>query len=408
MLREFEYSIDGVDDFELNIKREHKLNYYITSPTKKSDGLVFVVAGFGNDSSIEYSKKLREYIANEYNLTAVTVIYHCFHSRFSNGATLKFIDEDIELLNFKLSMMNLEEFSGDIGKSLTKLNSKIYKAKSSRAYPIDRVELLTAQIVPKYNEYQNFGVMQAIDHLYVLGDILKRGEIEFNRGNIIAFGSSHGGFIANLISKIAPNTLSAVFDNSSYSYPNLRYICGRELNPKLSEFRVNRPFGFENFALDGFIKSYWTLDKSSPYYLSKGRLAIRSMIEKSHIDSMAEISNSKTQYRFFHSKFDKIATIEDKELAVSNLRDSNFDVELKVIESKSDIDGKFIKSLSHGMELSLKKMFDFFYLTVKKRDESLDFDLSSEIEYRCEEFAYKFKFSSDDFTIKSNCKRVEF
>lgn len=191
----FEKTTTGAEDFELGLKRESPLRYTLTLPdSAEPRGLVFVIPGFGEDSSSEYARKLREFIADQYALASTSVMYHAIQSRPANGGQLGFEDHDIELLTKKLQQYG-SPIANNIAENVNLLDQAITRAKAENRCNIqtlflNQYELLTSSIYPGQGEYQNFGVMQALDHLYVLGDLLQN--VAFDKGNIIAFGSSHG------------------------------------------------------------------------------------------------------------------------------------------------------------------------------------------------------------------------
>lgn len=61
---------------------------------------------------------------------------------------------------------------------------------------------LFASLLPGNNEYQNLGILASLDVLNAISDAVDRYDLDFD--NIIITGSSYGGYIANLVTKIAP------------------------------------------------------------------------------------------------------------------------------------------------------------------------------------------------------------
>lgn len=391
----FEKTTIGTDDFELGMKRKSILRYFLTLPEKKNNkGLAFIIPGFGEDNNSEYSRKLREYISDTYSLVCVTVKYHAIESRPANGGQLGFDYQDIELLKQKLNQYGCH-VANTIQENITILDQAIAKAKTENTCDINSLfmnqyALLTSSIYPGQGEYQNFGIMQALDHLFVLADLLKN--LTFPKENIIAFGSSHGGYIANLMSKIAPNTFSAVLDNSSYAHTPLHYVVGRQLGNY--EFLATAT---SNIAIACFVVSPWRLRVGDQNFFSPDHQKIRSFLFCEDIENMARTGNRKTQYRFFHSQNDMIAKVEDKIKMAELLEKNGFDVQLSIMKEK-DIDGVFVKNLNHGMGLSLKKMFIKLYKTLQPREARTDFDLNSKITYQGFKMDYTFKFNQEQIT----------
>lgn len=395
MANHFVKETKGSDDFELGIQRENSLKYFLTTPDSTSiKGLVFLIPGFGEDNNSEYQKNLREFIADTYDLACVSVMYHAIQSRPANGGQLGFEDNDIELLKIKLQQYGCP-VAATISENLSLLDQAIARAKAAnrinlQTLYLNQYELLTSSIYPGNGEYQNFGVMQALDHLYVLADLMQ--QIEFNKGNIIAFGSSQGGYIANLMAKFAPNTFSAVFDNSSWASAPLSYILGRQLG--VHEFLSIISL---NIAVACFVISPWRLHAEETHFYSEDRKKIRSFLHNDDIASMAQAGTNKTQYRFYHSASDTIARLEEKQKMVELMKKNGFDVQMTVM-GQNDIDGSFVKNLDHGMGLSLKKMFINLYPSIEKKDSQTDFEKKSEIIYTCPTMNYVFRFSSETLT----------
>lgn len=398
MATHFEKTTTGAEDFELGLKRESPLRYTLTLPdSAEPRGLVFVIPGFGEDSSSEYARKLREFIADQYALASTSIMYHAIQSRPANGGQLGFEDHDIELLTKKLQQYG-SPIANNIAENVNLLDQAITRAKAENRCNIqtlflNQYELLTSSIYPGQGEYQNFGVMQALDHLYVLGDLLQN--VTFDKGNIIAFGSSHGGYIANLMAKFAPNSFSAVLDNSSYACAPLPYVVGRQLG--CHEFLATMTL---NIAIACFVVSPWRLHPNEKNFFSDDRQKIRSFLFDDDIKTMATAGGNKTQYRFFHSEQDMIAKVDDKLKMATLLQDNGFDMRISLMGPK-DVDGHFVKNLNHGMDLSLKTMFSKLYETIQPRQPQTDFDLNSEITYKGIDMDYTFKFREKTLTAET-------
>ncbi|WP_457748209.1 DUF2920 family protein [Sulfurimonas sp.] len=345
MVEHKSFSISSCDDFELDIKRKNPLQYEVTYPCDREvRGIVFIIAGFGEDTNSEYMKNLRTYTAENFSVIVVHVLYHCFYSRPNNGAVLEFDDIDIAVLQDIIQFYNID-FS-----DVEHINKESVLNKLSKWNESIRISMT---IIPKGNEYQNFGIMQAIDHFYVLNDLKKRFTSVLEKTTpIICFGSSHGGYIANLMAKLSPDTLDLIVDNSSYAKPPRRFIVGKEIDFTKPEFTMKTG----NLLIHAFTQTYWTTLKSSSYYFSNDRYEIRNLLNKEHIKNMAEKSVKKTKYSFYHSSKDTLALFTDKQEYVEELNRYGFETKLKVFTQESEIDGKFVKTLSHGLGMSIKEL----------------------------------------------------
>jgi len=378
-----EDSIISTNDFELNIARDNKLTYKYSYPENtKLKGFVFIIPGFGADSDNEYGDNLRNYIAKTFGVVAVNVFYHCFYSRPNNGATIIADETDQEALINEIKKHDIDFSDKDqIEEILEKLNTKLV-GNDSKVY-------LPMTIMPKNNEYQNFGILQALDHLNVLCSLEKKGfDFESNYSTTL-LGSSHGAYIAYLCAKLSPNKIDTVIDNSAYVKPNFKYITGKEISHLKPECRM--PYS-DNIIFNCFVKTNWTLNKSLNNYFCDDRYMIRDITNDKHLTIMNKYANNKTKYISYHSASDKIAPIEDKKIFFESLNNLGFDTTLHIIDD-TKVDGKFIKNLKHGMDMSLKVLANReLPLAIEVRNKKTP---QETITYDCDSLRYKFDFSQD-------------
>lgn len=189
---------------------------------------------------------------------------------------------------------------------------------------------------------------------------------------------------------MAPCTLNAVFDNSSWAIPNPKFIIGRELG--YAECHTDH---LPNVVLEYNVLSPWSLLPFMPNGFNNDRQMIRSFPEN-HLDKMAQAGNNKTIYRFVHAKNDDIANAEHKLSLVNKMSERGFNVEIKVYSEK-DIDGKYIKTVAHGMNLSMRTFFSTYFAQTRNQiqnDQIIDTDFEHDIEYRCETKTYTISFSN--------------
>jgi hypothetical protein len=74
----------------------------------------------------------------------------------------------------------------------------------------------------------------------------------------------------------------------------------------------------------------------------------------------------------------------------------------------TDVDGRIFKSLSHGMDASLRGLFDLVVKSDKKHNlfkgaEENDFSLNSEYQFVCSDKIYTFNFN-EDYTLAVKLK----
>lgn len=348
-------SIHSCHDFELGIERKTALEFlysYQKGVTPK--GLVFIIAGFGADSSPSYLQRLCEYTAQKFGVLCVSVFYHCFYSRYHNGATLYPDAQEAATLKKHLDEHGIAYNAVNPMSSLLLLDASISKDKAAGITPDETKLIVTFTSFPKNDEYQNFGIMQALDHLNVL-NYIKRNLPELQNSPVALVGSSHGAYIANLCAKIAPSSIDLVIDNSSYAKPQYKFFLGREFDPRDPEY-FNRS-SFNNIVLYFFTKTYWTLDSDSPHFFSNAHYRMRDLTDDEHMRELAKLAK-KPRYISYHAKLDLIAPHKDKELFYGRLKEHGFDATLHTISEESQIDGHFIKHLNHAMDMSIKELIN--------------------------------------------------
>ncbi|MBK1974084.1 DUF2920 family protein, partial [Campylobacter sp. TTU-622] len=181
MLINKSYKINSCDDVELNIKRESKLEYRLTfDDSKDIKAIVFIIGGLGSNTNISFLDFDREYLAKNFDIAVVNVFYHCFCMRKSldekYSAIKVFLPKDVERLK-----QNLENF-GLFVKNIDTQNAPLYannlvehikELKNQNKLDNNYKAIFTSTFIPPNNEYQNYGIMAAIDHINALKDIVK-------------------------------------------------------------------------------------------------------------------------------------------------------------------------------------------------------------------------------------------
>jgi len=375
-------------DPEINLKLRETLDYYITIPTRydksKSYGLVFCITGYGDCAASEYQlNKLRPYISDKYNIITIGVRYHN-DLRTNKQFTIDFN----AICNFYGLDLNYfkNRTSGDLI-----INDLTDFLISRNIFSLDpRISIKTAA----YNQYSSFGFMPAIDHLNVLFDVINKYNID--KQNIIAFGTSYGGYIASLMAKYAPNTFSLVIDNSGFCVAQLQEVFGGQVGgvggsyPKfVNEKRYEIPFT---------TSTLWSLDETSKFYFSDAHKLIRNLLIEGHR------TPSSTVYYCYHSEKDVISPIALKDKMYNILKKYNITYYKRVKEE--DIDGKLFKNSSHGMNASLEKLFDVSIERYKElnqiSDNKTDFDENVIYGFPCLNKLYNFSYTNKGLNVEIN------
>ncbi|EHZ1951465.1 DUF2920 family protein [Campylobacter jejuni] len=395
------FEIDSCDDVELNIKRTSKLEYRISYDDEKEiKAIVFIIGGYGANANIYFLDSYRNYIAKNFDVVAVHVFYHCFCQRRSDvekySAYKYFQEEDIE--NIK-NLLNQFHFSyGEINNdnALFLANSLVKHVENLKMQnKLDHNFKLnfTSTFIPPNGDYQNYGVMAAIDHINALKDLVKRFP-EFADLPKIYGGGSYGGYLSLLIAKIAPWYVDGVIDNSGVCLPFLACILGREMNQ--GEFY----FEGSGYRLYCFVYKYWNRNMNSSYYFGDENYLIRAVLNSSHLQIQSNL-NKNTIFVSYHSIQDMGAPVQNKIELYKCYQELGYDATLHLIKDENDIDGRFVKSLEHGLRMTDKALFrKELPLMLEKLQGRKSFMQENSISYPCGNKVFVFKDLEDKFELE--------
>ena len=413
MLVNERHEISSCDDFELGIKRSSLLEFHLAyDDSKEAKALLVIISGFGEDSDSSYRTHLMQAMAEAYDVACISVDYHCIGNRPQLGAKFGLDDIDRAILIRELAKIGITlpidlKIVDNYDKTcvlLKSLNEEITIRKESGVLSDDFSLDISMTMLPTKNEYQNFGVMQAMDVLNAVLYTKKYiNNAKFEHLPVIMVGSSHGGYLAHMCAKIAPWLVDGVIDNSSYAIFLWKLIgFGKEID-------FARFFGcgtgnlYENLNLYFCDKTYWTLDDKSPYYFSDAREEIRNILNLDHLN--VQSSYKKPIYVSYHCINDtEVASAKDKTELYEALKKLNFDATLHMIKDESEVDGKFIKSLTHGMGMSYKLLLQrelpgVMKKILSKKDKKDEINEKC-IEYKCGDLLYKFSEVSDQIRLE--------
>ncbi|EDP6726678.1 DUF2920 family protein [Campylobacter jejuni] len=397
------FEIDSCDDVELGIKRTSKLEYRISYDDEKDlKAIVFVIGGYGANANIYFLDSYRNYIAKNFDVVTINVFYHCFCQRRSDvekySAYKYFQEEDIE--NIK-NLLNQFHFSyGEINNdnALFLANSLVKHVENLKMQnKLDHNFKLnfTSTFIPPNGDYQNFGIMAAIDHINALKDLVKCFP-KFADLPKIYGGGSYGGYLSLLIAKIAPWYVDGVIDNSGPALPPLQFILGREIDSP--EFVFNS----KDLNLYCFLKTHWTRKENSSYFFNDANYIIRVLLNLKHLQILSDISKN-IIFVTYHSVKDFQAPVKDKIIFYDIFNTLGFDATLNLIKYESQVDGRFIKDLNHGMRISDKALFrKELPLMLEKLQKRKSLMQENSISYPCGNKAFTFKDVGDKFVLKLN------
>ncbi|ECR5370182.1 DUF2920 family protein [Campylobacter coli] len=403
------YEIDSCDDVELDIKRESKLEFKLWYDDEKEiKALVFIIPGLGGDVDENYREHLAEFVAGEFNVAVVSVNYHCIGNRPQTGSS--FFMDDIDKLILKTScealniQVNLDKLNSleELSLTLKEVDHILEEQKNQKLINPNFKLSIHLSLQPTKNEYQNFGIMQAQDLLNVALYLKKNAPFDTMGGGIpvIMIGGSHGGYLAHLAAKIAPWLVDGVLDNSAYAKFLWRVVgFGKEIDfMQYSEFAT---FDFfHHIKTHCSTKTFWTSNSSSPRFFSPARRKIRNLLEEDHL--LKQSKCLKTCFISYHSLYDEYVSLKEKTMFYEELEKLGFDVTLHSITKESQVDGKFIKNLNHGMgipvKLLIKKELPLMLEKIKQNSKK-DYKEKC-ISYPCEDLLYQFSEKDDKMSLK--------
>ncbi|ELM3932637.1 DUF2920 family protein [Campylobacter jejuni] len=395
------FEIDSCDDVELNIKRTSKLEYRISYDDEKDlKAIVFIVGGFGANANISFLDFDREYIAKNFDVVVIHVFYHCFCARQSIDQKYnpKLIpnQDDLERINGILKNINLGHLSvnkDNFEQIIPLIEQKVNKMKQAGLVDESQKIELSCDFIPPNGDYQNYGIMAAIDHINALKDLVKRFP-KFADLPKIYGGGSYGGYLALLIAKIAPWYVDGVIDNSGSALPSPMFILERESGQYdyFEEYPHNK-IGF-------FIKTHWNADVNSKYFFHTENYLIRIIPNLAHLTIQASV-NKNIILVSYHSLKDPFNTAKDKQTLFLAYKELGYDATLHLIKDESEIDGRFIKDLNHGMRITDKALFrKELPLMLEKLQKRKSLMQENSISYPCGNKVFIFKDVGDKFELE--------
>lgn len=383
--------IDGQPDFELGVERTRKVAILAELPeSEKADGLVFLIPGMGGDKDADYSTMLRRYISARYNMVVVSVDGHCNTCRPMRSKEFGDVGIDIDSSSV---IAALGQFVANGNKVDCPLNSHNDVLALLRSDP-KHTYRLRATLTPPDGQYQNFGVLAALDHIAALHHLIDEG-IAFDTGNTVCLGSSHGGYIAHMMHKFAPNTFNGVIDASAYSETVTSFLDGQWGELDLQD---------GNLAYACSTVQRWQFRQpSEPTFFGPDRSLIRDTGYREHMMHVAEQGGRNCQFRMLHSRNDFVSAPALKARQADLLSSLGFDVTFDLI-GEEDVDGKFIKSADHGMGVALNLLFDRYYPTLARRGGKIDRELGTVLRFEGPKMTYTIGYKSGSIHPTARCE----
>jgi pimeloyl-ACP methyl ester carboxylesterase len=358
-------------DIELGAERS-PLAYLTCLPdggVTTATGLILYLGGYGMDARGGYAQSLLPYLANRHNCVAATVEY--FGSAMLPG----------EIVPHPRFFQGLARHYGlqvgvPRGMPMDEVLAKVTEALARHGVtelPHD------CTLYRRSREYNSMGFLPALDGLTLVHHLLM--SFGLDRSRLFLLGTSYGGYIASLMAKLAPRTFRMVVDNSGFS--------------SAEDDRIG-VLGGQTLRLNGIAAQcqsvwHWTFDESAPNYFSEARRAIRDLRHPAHV-----LDNTARTYGY-HAVADTIAPTERK----IQLRDAyrgRVPYELELVDGNR-IDGRLFKTQGHGMNASMRGLFDLSHEKFLRDGGALaddtDFDRRSTYAFPCGREDYVLSYSPE-------------
>lgn len=363
-------------DIELGIARS-RLDYLVCAPSQgvnPDTGLVLFFVGYGMEPCGGYVRSLLSYLADKHNCLAASVDY--FGADLWGARKCRWVPHSEFFVNLKKH--HGIEVTAPKGFDTRLLRERLAELLAARGIKeLDQ----TCLFFGTSSEYHSMGLLPALDGLHVAHRLID--EFSLNKRRLFAFGSSYGGYIANLMAKFAPQTFRMVVDNSGYSSAedDIWNVYGKA--------RWRAPNGVKMCTL---MVVAFSDDPATVNYFSPAYKEIRSLLNRDHVfDSAARLYG-------YHAVGDAIAPTE-KKLRLREVYAGKIPYELEIID-ESKVDGEIFKDLSHGMHASLRGVFDRSYDKFLRdggaRADCTDFDRESLYPFACGEKEYLVSFFRRD------------
>ena len=362
-------------DIELGIKRA-SLTFSARLPAagiNAETGLVIYLGGYGMDPRDSYSQSLLTYLANTYNCVAATLDY------FGVRLTPNIATEIVPHPDFftKLHQHYGVSITVPKGMGIDQVLAGVAGLLAQNGITHLHDECL---LFNNSAEYNSMGFLPALDGLEVVHRLLQTQPL--NRSRLFVLGTSYGAYIANIMAKLAPKTFRMIIDNSGFSSAE---------DDKAGVIGLQKLFvnGVSMLSLN---VRRWSLDPRESNFFSAPRQAIRDLHRREHL-----IDNTARIYAY-HAANDTLAPTARK-IALRDVYRDRIAYELVVID-EGQIDGRIFKNMTHGMNASMRGIFDLshtkFFRDGGALSDTTDFDLKSEHVFACGKEDYVLRFSLED------------
>ncbi len=418
-----EYIISNPHELEVNIKR-NPLSFQISASKNISEKTIPIVVlhGYGEYANSDYMKSVHKTLTSNYDVAIITVNYIGTFTKVNfpieSIKPYDFLDQKLEIVpgekkkNFLSLLHSLLENNQHIIKILrdrkfithidfrpyTKaIDLLIYKIENKscdgyyileRLYEMGFTLAMVNFINTTKGEHQDFGLIQAMDILTAVSHIRNEHEyLDINWSKLSIVGTSHGGYIASMCDKLAPNTFNIIVNNSGWINARKLDILPREIEKQFLTMRYNSAE-----------TNYWSDIDGDINYFSLRHQEIRSLSNLKHLNEQKSQTKyiDYKKYVFIHTLEDDLIPLEEKDAYIEEAMNNVGDFEYVRIDNQSKLDGRTFKSLKHGADASLKGLVIDFVIKsgFNEQIEKNDYDLKNIIEYKCTNGIYSINFTN--------------
>lgn len=366
-------------DLEMAVPRS-EVEYKVVLPSHgvgEHTGLVFYIHGWGARFNDPYACKLLPYLADTYDCVAVSVDYQ--GSAAQGSMSLRPAPDFFT----KLKEHHGVSIEAPVGLAVMDIVKLVLEELGNSGVKSLHSE---CRLIKDGNAYINFGLLPALDHLQVTHAILDAFPID--RRRMFVIGTSYGGYLALLMAKFAPNTFKMTVDNCGFSGPQdsiaaIFGITGVIFPGSGVKVHAQTPIAF--CAAPG-----------SRFSFSADRRIVREIA----VDAHYTLDGCGTIYSY-HSEIDTVAPIEAK-MKIRDVVGKYRDYDLRIIRQE-DIDGMVFKNLEHGMNASIRGLFDLSYRRWVEHASAMpattDFDIETVNILPCADKLYVISFSENGVAL---------
>jgi hypothetical protein len=351
---------------------ERKLDVYYCVPDQginDDTGLLMLIPGFDANADSKVYQKMRRVFSDQYNLVTVQCNYFGYEFMQTSDsiflqttcAELKNLVSDFDykqiVQNEQINFLKLTEFG-------SKYNIRV---------------LANEALSETLSNFNDMSIMQAIDCLTALLSviqIIKNQKKEFNTKKIIAYGYSHGAYLAYLCNAFCPTLFSSIIDNSGWLFP----IYLKNDHDRFLEYSIEKLIILIKFD-----------------YLAK---KLNNDFELLELTSLYSKFINRCNIIIFQGTTDNYITHEDKLKFCKVLNSYEFN-----LITLDKVDGIIFKSTNHGLSADFLKLFDY---VIKKNTLQLHNDKTLEvpknISIQTKHYCYAINYSNylPNMTIQKN------